>query len=44
VLVFDVRDTTEGRDAWYGKWVGAIRPVLEWQTARMDGEGRRDGD
>jgi len=32
VLIFDVRDTTEGRDAWYGKWVGVIRPILEWRT------------
>jgi len=35
-LIFDVRDTTEGRDAWYGKWVGAIRPALEWQTELVE--------
>ena len=35
-LIFDVRDTTEGRDAWYGKWVGAIRPTLEWQTELVE--------
>jgi lipopolysaccharide transport system ATP-binding protein len=36
VLLFDVRDTAEGRDAWYGKWVGTIRPSLEWDTAVLE--------
>jgi lipopolysaccharide transport system ATP-binding protein len=36
VLVFDVRDTAAMRDAWYGKWVGAVRPALEWRTEALD--------
>jgi len=36
LLVFDVRDTTIGRDAWYGKWAGAVRPVLQWQTETLE--------
>ena len=31
-LVFDVRDAIEARHGWYGKWVGAVRPMLEWST------------
>jgi lipopolysaccharide transport system ATP-binding protein len=29
-LTFDVQDAAENRDGWYGKWEGAIRPMLEW--------------
>jgi lipopolysaccharide transport system ATP-binding protein len=32
ILVFDVRDITEGRGAWHGKWPGAVRPNLKWST------------
>jgi lipopolysaccharide transport system ATP-binding protein len=32
VVVFDVHDDVETRGAWYGKVVGAVRPVLEWST------------
>jgi lipopolysaccharide transport system ATP-binding protein len=32
ILVFDVHDSVELRGAWYGRWVGAVRPVLDWQT------------
>lgn len=32
VLTFDVHDATEKRDGWYGKWDGAIRPMLEWEV------------
>ena len=31
-LVFDVRDAVEARHGWHGKWVGAVRPMLEWST------------
>jgi lipopolysaccharide transport system ATP-binding protein len=31
ILVFDVEETSE-RSGWYGKWVGAVRPSLAWQT------------
>ncbi len=32
ILVFDVQDASHRRGAWYGKWIGAVRPNLEWQT------------
>ncbi len=32
VLVFDVQDTPERRGAWFGKWIGAVRPNLKWET------------
>ena len=35
LLVFDLRDTAAMRDAWYGKWVGAIRPALQWTTETL---------
>ncbi len=33
VLVFEVIDSTHKRAGWYGKWEGAIRPILDWETA-----------
>jgi lipopolysaccharide transport system ATP-binding protein len=32
VLTFDVRDAVEMRGGWHDKWVGAVRPMLEWTT------------
>jgi lipopolysaccharide transport system ATP-binding protein len=32
ILVFDVRDSVEMRGGWHGRWVGVIRPNLEWST------------
>jgi len=32
VLVFDVRDDVAARHGWHGKWVGAVRPMLDWHT------------
>ena len=37
-LIFDVRDTAQGRDSWYGRWVGAVRPLLEWSTQVLESE------
>jgi lipopolysaccharide transport system ATP-binding protein len=37
LLVFDVQDSADRRDGWYGKWPGAIRPVLPWTTEAMEG-------
>lgn len=37
LLVFDVLDDPEARGLWYGKWVGVIRPDLEWSTEIMSG-------
>lgn len=31
ILVFDVEEASE-RSGWYGKWIGAVRPNLDWQT------------
>jgi lipopolysaccharide transport system ATP-binding protein len=36
ILIFDVEDTAEGRNGWYGKWIGAVRPKLEWQTEMLE--------
>jgi lipopolysaccharide transport system ATP-binding protein len=38
ILVFDVRDETEVRHGWHGKWVGAVRPMLEWSTELVEDE------
>lgn len=32
ILSFDVREDAETRSAWYQKWPGALRPMLEWKT------------
>jgi lipopolysaccharide transport system ATP-binding protein len=32
-VVFDVRDDLVMRGSWYGKWEGAVRPRLAWDTA-----------
>jgi lipopolysaccharide transport system ATP-binding protein len=32
VAIFEVQDV-EREGAWYGKWVGAVRPTLKWETA-----------
>jgi lipopolysaccharide transport system ATP-binding protein len=32
LLVFEVQDSADRRDGWYGKWPGAIRPALTWTT------------
>lgn len=32
VLVFDVREAIEMRDAWFGKWPGVVHPLLKWTT------------
>ena len=35
VLVFEVSDVAEGRAGWYGRWPGAVRPRLEWETEHL---------
>jgi lipopolysaccharide transport system ATP-binding protein len=37
ILSFDVREAVEARKVWYGKWIGAVRPDLEWETDLLDG-------
>lgn len=29
-ISFEIHDTTERQGAWYGKWVGAVRPMLNF--------------
>ena len=36
ILVFDVRDSPDLRGRWFGKWKGAVRPVLDWTTERIE--------
>jgi lipopolysaccharide transport system ATP-binding protein len=36
ILVFDVRDGTEARHGWHGKWVGAVRPMLDWTSELVE--------
>jgi lipopolysaccharide transport system ATP-binding protein len=36
LLRFYVADDAARRRGWYGKWLGAVRPNLEWETARLD--------
>lgn len=36
-LVFNVEESTRARSAWYGKWIGAVRPHLQWKTEKVGG-------
>lgn len=36
VLIFDVHETVGERGAWYGKWAGAVRPMLDWTTELVE--------
>lgn len=38
ILVFNVLDTIEMRGAWYGKWQGAVRPILEYSTELIEAD------
>jgi len=35
ILTFEVRDNMENRSFWHGKWVGAVRPQMEWRTEQL---------
>ena len=35
VLRFDIADSPELRSGWYGKWAGAVRPMLAWDSQRL---------
>ena len=35
-VVFEIGDTVEGRGNWYGKWIGVVRPALEWITEYIE--------
>ena len=32
LLAFTVLDAQEMRNAWHGRWPGAVRPNLKWRT------------
>jgi lipopolysaccharide transport system ATP-binding protein len=36
ILTFEVRDDLKNRSFWHGKWVGAVRPQLEWSTEQVE--------
>jgi len=36
ILSFDVHDSPERRISYFGKWIGAVRPLLEWQTRALE--------
>lgn len=45
-VVFGVSDVGQDRAGWYGRWPGAVRPRLEWETEQLvtidslaDGDG-----
>lgn len=35
VLVFQIHDERDPRLSWHGKWPGAVRPLLRWQTTEL---------
>jgi lipopolysaccharide transport system ATP-binding protein len=35
VLTVSIEDSSEGRHGWFGKWEGAVRPLLQWTTERL---------
>jgi lipopolysaccharide transport system ATP-binding protein len=40
VLTFNVNDAIERRGSWYGKWEGAVRPDLKWNTEFLGSSDR----
>jgi lipopolysaccharide transport system ATP-binding protein len=36
ILVFDIVDSAEERAGMFGKWIGAVRPSIEWQTRHIE--------
>ena len=36
LLSFEIDDSLQGRDEWYGKWQGVVRPALSWTTERIE--------
>jgi lipopolysaccharide transport system ATP-binding protein len=37
VLEFEVHESIEARADYFGNWAGVVRPLLEWETRRLDG-------
>jgi lipopolysaccharide transport system ATP-binding protein len=38
-LTFRLAESASREFAWYGKWVGVVRPDLEWETDLVEGHG-----
>lgn len=36
LLAFTVLDAHEMRNAWHGRWPGAVRPNLKWRTELLE--------
>ena len=36
LLSFEVLDSIDRRPQWHGRWLGAVRPLLPWQTEQLD--------
>jgi lipopolysaccharide transport system ATP-binding protein len=36
ILIFDVEDSFERREGWYGKLIGVVRPDLKWETELLE--------
>lgn len=36
ILSFDVRESEQNRRSYFGEWVGAIRPRLDWKTIKIE--------
>jgi lipopolysaccharide transport system ATP-binding protein len=43
LLSFEVHDGGPLREGWFGKWVGAIRPDLDWRTDLVEGDEHHHG-
>jgi len=44
ILTFGVQDITDFRAGWFGKWAGAVRPILDWDRKLVaHGAGDKDG-
>jgi lipopolysaccharide transport system ATP-binding protein len=37
LLSFEINDSVEGRGLWHGEWQGIVRPLLDWDTKRVEG-------
>ena len=38
ILQVEIMDNEHGRDSWFGKWGGVLRPHFEWITERVEGD------
>ena len=36
IISFEVKESPRYRTEYFGKWQGVIRPLLEWDTTKLD--------